>query len=314
MTLVLVLAMAAGAPAARAGRPQEVKPALHATTVVQSQPLTCTGRTSGATDPTRDVVWASGMDPVDDQSRPTIDVQAVSLHSRAGKLCWQVRFAHPPGASFELNVRVSRNSRRPVAWNVQPVVFTHEVSISVKDGKALAGLDPLNEETTEFVPIELSQTGNLIRVKLASRDVLTRREGFSTRRSFRWTLQSLERNPTGFEDTLYWMDEVPGSLHSPWGRRWRSNLVGHWHLGNATRKNELPDAGLPGLCKRCARPLRAAVHRSAPLNRRVAGSQSIGAAGSASAKYPVIIECRRGLIPAQTPKSDAPADAGFSSL
>lgn len=184
---------------------------------VVSELFSCDGPVSQATDPPGDVEFASGGDLVPDQSVPTIDLLAASLHSRDGHYCWEVRFARPPGQSYELDLAVSRRSRARARPDVQPYEFGHEVTVAVTNGTALAGVDADEREwpAQNFVPVAVSQAGPIVRVSLARGDLFDRAGPFDGRHSFRWTIESFADNPNGVEDTAVWTDELRGAPHVP---------------------------------------------------------------------------------------------------
>ena len=157
--------------------------------------------------------FASGYDLVPDQSAPTIDLLAASLHSRDGHYCWEVRFARPPGPNYELDVGVSRRSRARARPDVQPYEFGRGVTVAVMNGTALAGVDA--EKPQNFVPVAVSQAGSTVRVSLARGDLFDRAGPFDGRHSFRWTIESFADNPNGREDAAVWMDTLTGAPHVP---------------------------------------------------------------------------------------------------
>lgn len=207
--------LAARAARHRAEQQRQAQSARDLTSTVASQPLTCEGRSSQATDPARDVVWSSGMDPVPDQGRPTIDMLAGSLRSLDGTYCWELRFTRPPGPTFDISVGVSRRSSVPAPRDAQPVEFHQGVVVHVENGTALADIDTGDWWTVNFRPVEVSQTADVVRVKLTRGDLFHSDGPFDGRHDFRWEVESFEDNPTGVDDASNWMDELAGALHSP---------------------------------------------------------------------------------------------------
>lgn len=181
---------------------------------VASQLLDCDGRLSQVTDPSQDVSWLMYHGaPVTDPSLPTIDMLAASLRSQAGQFCWEVRFARPPGPRYQIHVSVWRHSRTRNPRKVGPLVFFQEIGISVNNGTALA-----RDEEAGFVPVEVSQTADIVRLKL-TRAVLFRPSGPSDgRHPFTWAIDSAEDAPSAARPTrkhVSWWDDLPGPTHHP---------------------------------------------------------------------------------------------------
>jgi len=202
----------------RAHLERRVASAREHTVAVLAQPLGCDGRLSQAKDPPRDVEFSSGRGFVPDQRRPTIDMLAASLHSQDDQYCWRLDFARPPGPSYGINLTVSRRSRAPTRLAVQPYVFQQEVTIVVRNGSALAGVDAgesESESAMNFVPVAVSQTDTIVRLRLARRDLFHRAGPFDGRHSFRWAIVTYEDNPTGILDEAAWEDTLTGPPHNP---------------------------------------------------------------------------------------------------